>query len=131
MPSFLAGLNAFISYGTTVSFQSVQPPPVDNTQQLPICVIQMITGAELENLEGLSELTDTIMQMSVVSKLYDTAFGLRGQLVTYLSQASGAIPGISGISIAKATDFRYRDLFMPETELWHLILRCHIWWMPS
>lgn len=131
MPSFVAGLVNYIQFSTTVSFQGVHPPPLFSTEQMPIALVSMIDGSELENMEGLSELTDTIMQVAVVSNLYDTAFFLRSQLVAFLINATGPVSGLSGISIDRATDFRYRDLYLPDTELWHMILRCHIWWRPS
>lgn len=128
MPSFTAGMNAILTAAAT-SAQFIQPPPFDETQQLPGFIIQTIDGQELESLEGLSELSRTVMQISVYNKLYDNGFNQRASIVAFLRSFSGD-SGVAGLKVDCIHDFRYRELYMPTSEIWQLILRCVVWWTP-
>lgn len=124
--SFVAGMKLLVD-SSGIGIIPAQPPPLDPTQTLPVVLVSCIDARELESLSGLSGLAWSLMQVSVCDRLYDSAFQYRSQITQYLSTYTGAIIG-PALGVDRATDFRYRELYLENIEVWQLILRCQVWW---
>lgn len=126
--SFIAGMRAMLeSQPLQPTPTRIAPNPVLPDARFPQLTLNQVGGEELESLEGLSGLTQTIQQINAWSPSYEDAFALRAAVVAMLSTFTGSA-GTTGLVVDCATMFTYRELYDAERELHQLIVRCVVWW---
>lgn len=100
--------------------------------QMPHVTVIELSAKELENLVDISELTQTIMQVSCWSKDYSEAFQVREAIKANTLYFSGpvlnSIGTDTGLVIQGVNHVLDTELWDSDRELHQLITRYKIWW---
>ena len=102
------------------------PLPLNTTVDPGITISEMLT-MELENIDGRSFLTETIMQINCISKNYETAWQLREQVKDLIIEYTGQC-GTTNQYIDSVNHNTDREFYDDPRELHICITRLHIWW---
>lgn len=136
MSTFVAGIvsiinTSFVSIppGDT-KVNGVSPKPVPVNAPFPYVTVSKLSSKELENLEGPSGMSRSIMQIEVWDHDYDTADRIRTAIRDILLAWTGAMPNplLVGLSIAASNHSIDAEFYDSTTKLHQAITRLVIHW---
>ncbi len=84
MNTFVAEVIQLLKSNFTSSLGGISPVPLPPSALFPYMTVQEITGKEIEHLGGISEVQQTIIQVNVWAKDFESAGTMRDSAKYYL-----------------------------------------------